>query len=529
MPLMVPDCLPHQVIATFRTVQLEKERDTTKQAKSLKSRDGRLQTFNKSLKSLYDSQWQHVSSSLEILDSDSKLTSDLASLLKAYFEPLFDTYLHYAKIEDDEQASELYRMTEGTWKQLLKDAQVIGAEQSHATCLTSLKASQIFKQVNQRRDNLDRALGGGRGAPDGERAAITQAVMSTLAPRQSPRVAQSPSNRGPPGTPGTTPGTLSVTQWPPATPGSGASSSGFASAVVRGHEAGSLYSFTFSEFLEGLVVVALELYPPPPPQPLSSAHVLEAVQSLLKQRLAHARGCGVLQFRRMVLNSVVLEDAVEALSKRLDALYNKYSKEAKVMRGAAGGAARLDTGGASMMTIKRFLEMCEEAELIGPSLSRHQAKLVFVHSLEIAPDGGALRKPLLARGPEFHEAILRLTHKYQLTKEDAQLGADGRTSLRKSCKLQTSADKFSNAGMAARAQADVHAAVAGNVVTNDASEEEAAILEKLPLVCGKLLALTAWNMSESPRVAPTPSSRGVPPTPSSRAAVTPAVPFGPLG
>jgi hypothetical protein len=182
-----------------------------------------------------------------------------------------------------------------------------------------------------------------------------------------------------------------------------------------------------------------------------------------------------------------------------------------------------------MMTIKRFLEMCEEAELLGPSLSRHQAKLVFVHSLEIAPDGGALRKPLLARGPEFHEAILRLTHKYQLTKEDAQLGADGRTSLRKSCKLQTSADKFSNAGMAARAQADVHAAVAGNVVTNDASEEEAAILEKLPLVCGKLLALTAWNMSESPRVAPTPSSRGVPPTPSSRGAVTPAVPFGPLG
>jgi hypothetical protein len=61
------------------------------------------------------------------------------------------------------------------------------------------------------------------------------------------------------------------------------------------------------------------------------------------------------------------------------------------------------------------------------------------------------------------------------------------------------------------------------------AEEEAAILEKLPLVCGKLLALTAWNMSESPRVAPTPSSRGVPPTPSSRGAVTPAVPFGPLG
>jgi signal transduction histidine kinase len=167
---------------------------------------------------------------------------------------------------------------------------------------------------------------------------------------------------------------------------------------------------------------------------------------------------------------------------------------------------------------------------VGLNLAR-QIAVAHGGTLEVhdAPDGGALRKPLLARGPEFHEAILRLTHKYQLTKEDAQLGADGRTSLRKSCKLQTSADKFSNAGMAARAQADVHAAVAGNVVTNDASEEEAAILEKLPLVCGKLLALTAWNMSESPRVAPTPSSRGVPPTPSSRGAVTPAVPFGPLG
>ena len=41
---------------------------------------------------------------------------------------------------------------------------------------------------------------------------------------------------------------------------------GFNAAVTRGHvsaSAGSLYSFTFSEFLEGLIFAALQCYPPP--------------------------------------------------------------------------------------------------------------------------------------------------------------------------------------------------------------------------------------------------------------------------
>ena len=49
-----------------------------------------------------------------------------------------------------------------------------------------------------------------------------------------------------------------------------------------GVEAGSLYSFTFSEFLEGLVFCALQLFPPQytePPTPLTAAHVLNSVRT----------------------------------------------------------------------------------------------------------------------------------------------------------------------------------------------------------------------------------------------------------
>ena len=55
---------------------------------------------------------------------------------------------------------------------------------------------------------------------------------------------------------------------------------GYASSVTRAHyAAGSIYAFTFSEFLEGLICAAIELangFKPPPPEGLSTEHVMEA-------------------------------------------------------------------------------------------------------------------------------------------------------------------------------------------------------------------------------------------------------------
>ena len=92
---------------------------------------------------------------------------------------------------------------------------------------------------------------------------------------------------------------------------------GFGNAVLASHHfgAGSLYSFTFSEFLEGIVFVALELYPPPATlvravtptasapsgAMLTAAHVLKVVEKVLTECIMpRAKRGGVLEFRRLV-------------------------------------------------------------------------------------------------------------------------------------------------------------------------------------------------------------------------------------
>ena len=111
-----------------------------------------------------------------------------------------------------------------------------------------------------------------------------------------------------------------------------------------------------------------------------------------------------------------------------------------------------------------------------------------MHSLELTADGTAVRKPLLSRGAEFHEAILRLTRAYDP-------GSGGVGALM-TPKRNRPLPRLSNAGMAATAQAAVSAAIQARTSstprevdeTGEVGDEEAALLEKLPVVCGKLLA-----------------------------------------
>lgn len=56
---------------------------------------------------------------------------------------------------------------------------------------------------------------------------------------------------------------------------------------------------------------------------------------------------------------------MEAIRQRLEPLFSKYS-------------ASSDT-----LTLKRFYQMCTDAALVGPQLSRNQVKMAFVSSLNI--------------------------------------------------------------------------------------------------------------------------------------------------
>ena len=155
--------------------------------------------------------------------------------------------------------------------------------------------------------------------------------------------------------------------------------------------------------------------------------------------------------------------------------------------------------------------MCQDATLIGSQLSRHQVKLAFVNSLPLTAETATTRKPLLQAGAEFHEALLRLARAFVLEKKD-----EGRQRLSRAAPV---ASQGSDADAVDAAEEKLRARIAelrGRANTSGAEEEEggdgsgsssaqeaaadperdleAELLEKLPVVCGKLLALSAeWR------------------------------------
>ena len=506
-------------------LQQEEQRAASeaKRAAEALARRERVLAYEASLVELWGSQWAHVQLSrlpgdtlvdgLGVVERESHLATELEVELRSHFQQLFDIYLHYAKIEEEDDGSlvELYKMTESSWKSVLRDAQVMSSvKEVSAGKVSTMVASQIFTAVNQRRDNLVK----GTGAHAGPAANSTAAAALTAAEVNSVE-------------------------------------HGFAYAVTRPHyAAGSLFSFTFSEFLEGLIFLALELFPsagslqpPHPPsvtaddnvpapapaplslsQPLTAAGVLTSVRQLLTEHvLPHAKRADVLEFRRMLLGSAVLSEALDVIRLRLEPVYAKYA-----VRGDGGGAGSVRGDLPLTFSLKRFMEMVGEARLVGRQLSRQQAKSAFVNSLQIAAESAASRKPLLRAGPEFHEALVRLAHEYSAG-EGGGGGVFGMVRTPKRTRAPPSLRRNSTAAEVERGASSIAEAISSSVGASAefATDVEAQVLAKLPLICGRLLAGATTTTppmkadrtpirgrgptrGQPPRGALTPPGRGVP-------------------
>lgn len=268
-----------QVAEAMQRRQEERLRDEKRREQNEQARRERLKLYEASLHDLWSTQWVHVQLSrlpndelvdgMGVVEREPLLTTRLAELMRNHFQQLFDTYLYYAKVEIAENATELYRMTESSWKMLLRVAGVVGTGAQQVSTTT---CSQIFTQVNQRRDNLMKGTGSySTAVAEGtNNAAVTAGVLQATDDFDENMLAFD--------------------------------------AVTRSHyAAGSLFSFTFSEFLEGVVFVALELQRAPSPPdaassepsdlfsepsrsgltriPLRADDVLLAVQTLLVDRI----------------------------------------------------------------------------------------------------------------------------------------------------------------------------------------------------------------------------------------------------
>ena len=421
--------------ALLQQQQEDRDASAARRAEEDAKRRDRLTKYEVGLVSMWDSQWAFVQlhslphdilvDGCGVAEREPQLKEQLGALLRTHFQPLFDMYLHYAKIDEDEYASELYRMTESSWKTLLRDATVLGTAPGQ---ISSVQASQIFTNVNQRRENLELAgLGGGWG--------LIAAAGETIVEH------------------------------------------GYAYGVVRAHyAAGSLFAFTFSECLEGFVLLALELEPT---QPFTASSVLASVSRLLEAKLLphdaalDKRYGDVLGFRRMVLGSTLLSEALTAMRPLLEPLHLKYG-----LKPGEGGAPMNTPAGA--LGIRQFYDLCSDARLAGADLSRNAIKQAFVNSLPFSDDTAADRKPLLRRGAEFDEALVRLARAY--TGKPLSASAVKRGVKR--------GGTFTDAKAAERAGHALYTAIESQVGAQDELPAglEAELLGKLPVVCGKLLA-----------------------------------------
>lgn len=477
--------------------QRQEQKNAARLAEEAAARQVRLSEYESTLTTLWKDQWSYVQlgqlpKDVEkpneigrkgLNERDTTLRDQLGELLVLYFQELFDTYLYYAKVEADASASELYRMTDFNWKNVLRDSKVVG--DNKASQIGTQTVSSIFKFVNQRRDNL---------------------TQGKIQGPKDPKPPPPPSSADPSGAP---PAeslediTDAVTK---AMVDSGAAASaaaqGFSSAVTRSHyAAGSLYAFTFSEFLEGLIHVALELPPPPnapPPGPsgLSSLYVCTCVRTLLDNHvIPYAKRGNTLEFRKVIVSSAALAEALASIGPLLEPLYNTF----------AGSDLRAGRGGTGL-SLKTFLDMCTQSELIGGSLSNMQVKSVFVNSLQISIDSDDGRKPLLQKH-EFFESILRLAYVYDLSKEDpspsqrATGASRGARAKRAAGEAEQRAKRDPSVAYSGLVKGAVDGVTprGGDVAAGETMAEatEAAILQKMPTVCGKLLALLEEKVKQT--------------------------------
>lgn len=187
-----------------------------------------------------------------------------------------------------------------------------------------------------------------------------------------------------------------------------------------------------------------------------------------------------------------MSEAITAIKSQVDKIYYKVAQ----------APARLGTGKVvekmSGFPLRSFLAMCEEAQLIGVQaagrqLSRLQVKTVFLSALEITASSSYRRRPLLTRS-EFDEALLRLAYLYEAT--DAT-GLPSRATrgtplaarpLQGHAVLPQDGDKRA-AVFAKEVGTEITAKVAQANAQQQRSLLEEAILAKLPLIVGRLLAM----------------------------------------
>ena len=378
----------------------------------------------------------------------------------------------------DAAASELYRMTDSKWRQLLKDAMIV-AEREKRAHLTTMAASNIFRSVNQRRDNLER--GQQRGTKGG----------AHMTPDRAAHVAIGE-----------------------------ATGLGSASASASSFAAGSLFGFTFSEFLEGLIHVSIELTQSAAgggggaqsrsANAISTPVVIAGVRSLIEQRiLPNAKTSNVLEFRRAALDSMRLTEALDAIRRPIDQIWSYFAHRPQKV-GAQGKQKLLPD--ATGFSLQHFLELAQEAQLIGGALSRMQAKTVFISALEISAESAGGRRPLLTRA-EFGEALLRLCYAYEPT-PDELLQSSGTPGTRQR-RSTLAGDGGARANLFAQGVAGkvtpqtstpqhtprhtprhTPSAARGEAAFSPATMED-VILERLPLVMGRLLAVFEQQYSAS--------------------------------
>ena len=240
-------------------------------------------------------------------------------------------------------------------------------------------------------------------------------------------------------------------------------------------------------------------------------YVLAAVGALIKQRvLPHAKKADVIGFRRILNNSALLVETLEVLKPDLDPIFERVAYAPKKL-GTGRVIPAMDG-----FSLKSFLSMCEDAQLIGAQaigrqLSRVQIKTIFLSSLDITGASAYSRRPLLSRS-EFDEALLRLTYSYDASADmvnaaqhgrhhdEPRSATDGTTSAGSSVMSLTPTVHRGLQGRSvlgpdgdARAVKFAHSIAGkltprGGIQEADRSEVEAAIMAKLPLVCGRLRA-----------------------------------------
>ena len=214
------------------------------------------------------------------------------------------------------------------------------------------------------------------------------------------------------------------------------------------------------------------------------AFVISSVTAFLEHRvLPYAKSSKVLELRHALLDSLGVSDAVEAIKAHIDPIFHKYaSKPTRV--GAQGKHKVLPD--ATGFSLRDFVELCDEAQLIGGSLSRMQVKSIFIYSLEITAESANDRRPLLSRS-EFDEALLRICMAFEPPPEELKALA-GTPGLRRRASIfdqdgDERATKFAQ-------ELSVKVATPRNSTPRGTPGSiELTILERLPVVCGRMLAI----------------------------------------